>query len=89
MNFNCNEFRVSIYGDGDREYDGYFLVVFDEFDECANPTMRKKALYVESKSNSIEEVYEFVKHLIRTDLLKAFRNYERLTVRKIWEVTTD
>ena len=90
MNFNCNEFRVSIYGDGNREYDGYFLVVLDEFDECANPTDRYKAFYVEVPYSDLEReidvVREFITHMIKTGMICVFDDYERIAIRKTWEM---
>lgn len=87
MNFNYKQFHVSIYGDGKHEYDGYYLVVVDEFDAWDNPTQRKKVLYIKSKS--IEEVKEFICHITDENFLRAFGNNEKLHIVKQWCVTTE
>lgn len=90
MNFNCNEFKVSIYGDGNREYDGYFLVVLDKFDECGNPTCRYKAFYVEVNGSDwereIDVIREFITHTVETGMICVFDDYERITIQKTWEI---
>lgn len=86
MEFNYKQYHVAIYGDGEYEYDGYYLVVIDEFDEWDNPTKRKRAFYV--KSNSKDSAREFVCHMIDIDYVMVLREYEKVLVRKIWEVIT-
>ena len=86
MKFNYKQFAISIYGDGKHEYEGYYLVVVDEFDVWDNPTQRKNSLYV--KSNSIEEVTEFITHIIDVQYVETFKNHERIRIRKMWEIVT-
>ena len=79
-------YEVSIYGDGNREYEGYFMVVLDGFDEYNNTTGERKGLYVKAESRS--DVEEFINHIINTGDAKAFKNNEKLHIRKTWEVVT-
>lgn len=79
-------YAMAIYGDGQYEYDGYFLVVLDEFDEHDNPTGKRKSLYV--KADSKHTVREFIIHITRTGDVESFRNNEKLHIRQVWEVVT-
>lgn len=84
MTFNHKNFHISIYGNGNYEYDGYYLVVVDEFDEWDYPTKRKVNLYIKAKS--IDEIAEFINHVINEDLMNAFGNNEKLHIQKQWNV---
>ena len=78
-------YAMAIYGDGKYEYDGYFLVVLDWFDEFDHPTGKRKSLYVKAANKSM--VRNFINHIVDTGDVEAFRNNEKLNVRMIWEVT--
>ena len=77
-------YEVSIYGNGNREYEGYFMVVLDGFDEHNNPTGERKRLYVKAESKSVAK--EFINHVVDTGDVKAFKDNEKLHIRKCWEV---
>lgn len=76
-------YEVSIYGDGEHEYKGYFMVVLDGFDEHDHPTGDRKRLYVKAESESVAR--EFIDHIINNDLVETFEDNEKLHIRKVWE----
>lgn len=84
MSFEHLNYNVSIYGDGLKEYEGYFLVILDEFDEFDNPTQRKQKFYVKAKDK--KQVRHFVKHIIDNEFVQIIGNNEKIIIRQIWEV---
>ena len=84
MNFVCKQYNVSIYGDGEKEYEGYYLVILDEFDEFDNPTRRKHKFYV--KATNRNHVVEFVEHMIYNGLIQCIGINEKIKIRKYWEM---
>lgn len=81
-------YNISVYGDGNREYEGYYMVVVDEFDEYGNPTKRKKVIYL--KADSFEIAKEFITFLICESgyTIDLFANCEKIHINKriMWEV---
>lgn len=74
--FQTKQFNVDIYGNGTTEYEGFFLVIMTEFDECDKPTGRRKSCYVSKGENiGIIALERQIKRIIPT--LWGGRNNEK------------
>jgi len=52
------KYNVVIYGDGKFEYEGYYLMVIDEFDAQDMPTGNKQVAYIRGDSRWVELLSE-------------------------------
>lgn len=62
MIIQTKHLNINVYGDGEKGFDGFYLICMDEFDENDEPTGEKKGCYVK-KGNGFRSHVDF-KHSI-------------------------
>lgn len=46
---SLNRHVLSIYGDGDKEYQGYYMVTINKFNSDGKPIGKQKCIYIDCK----------------------------------------
>lgn len=67
-----NQYNVDIYGDGLKEYEGFYMVIIVEFDEN-DKQLEQKIFYF--KSNSLKLLEDYLKQNVN-DVFQ-YRNYAK------------
>lgn len=53
---NLNRHVLSIYGDGDKEYQGYYMVTITKFNSDGKPVNKQKCVYLKCKDVSLFDI---------------------------------
>lgn len=89
MNFEFNDCVINIYGDGDKEYEGYYLVIVSCFFDRDNPNKETEHHNFYVKAENIQ----IVKKALKQDIF-YFINYrdnsifeleERIIIKKVFQ----
>lgn len=50
---SLNRYIISIYGDGDKEYQGYYMAIINKFNSDGKPIGKQKCVYIKCKDVSL------------------------------------
>ena len=82
MHLSNNQYEVDIYGDGNKEYDGFYLVVICEFDSDKDDAkfLVQKSYYFKSDYKTL---IEYLQNNI--DYICRYKNNSKWQLRKVIE----